>query len=529
MPNARTIALLLLALSTYELVAQEVMPRACRSVHLWWKAAEGGVQKAPTDASAFYNEVTVTKSTRGSYFAVCGFSRGYFGIQELGNGKKVVIFSIWEPGKQNNPNATPEERRVKEVASGEGVRVKRFGGEGTGGQSFYDYDWKVGETVRFVVHAKPDGDDRTQYAGFVYLPQEERWQHMATFSTLAGGHLLRGYYSFVEDFLRNGKSATISRRAVYGNCWIRTEQEQGSKWIPLTEATFTADNTPTMNIDSGVDDERVFLQTGGDTENTSTKLRARTKLVQQDRKPPLDLPEPFAAKTRPNGVRILAYNIKHGRGNDGKVDLERIARVIRRLSPDVVALQEIDNVCERSGKVDETQRLAELTGLPHHAFGQFFDFQGGEYGMAILSRFPLSDITNLRLPDGAEPRTSLVATIRSPQPFRIADVHFYRTEEQRMAQATTLLEFLKKSDIPTIVAGDFNSQPDSPVLDLFGDWSVPVKGEDRLTFSSDKPRREIDFILFRPESHFTAKEIDVIKEPVASDHRPLTLELEVAR
>ena len=76
------------------------------------------------EATAFYNELTVQKSARGSYFMACGFSRGYFGIQELTSGKKIVLFSIWEPGKQNNPNATPEERRVKEIASGEGVRVK---------------------------------------------------------------------------------------------------------------------------------------------------------------------------------------------------------------------------------------------------------------------------------------------------------------------------------------------------------------------------------------------------------------------
>ena len=163
--------------------------------------------------------------TRGSYFAVCGFSKGYFGIQELGSGKKVAIFSVWEPGKQNNPNATPEQRRVKAIASGDGVRVKRFGGEGTGGQSFYDYDWKVGESVRFAVFAKSDGQDRTQYAGYIYVPEEHRWQHMATFSTLANGHLLRGYYSFVEDFRRDGESARIVHRANYGNGWIKVNAD----------------------------------------------------------------------------------------------------------------------------------------------------------------------------------------------------------------------------------------------------------------------------------------------------------------
>ena len=502
-------------------------PRACRSVHLWWQPAkEIGGLKNPLEATAFYNELAIEKSSPGSYFMACGFSKGYFGIQELANGKKIALFSVWEPGKQNNPNATPEERRVKEIAAGPGVRVRRFGGEGTGGQSFYDYDWQIGESVRFVVFAKPDGAERTQYSGYIYVASEDRWQHMATFSTLANGQLLRGYYSFVEDFLRNGTSATISRRANFGNGWIQV----GTRWKPLTQARFTADRTQSENVDSGVSGERVFLATGGDTKNATTQLRATIQVPEVERKPPLDLPPAWSKENSPpRQLRVLAYNVKHGRGNDGQVDLERTARVIRRLNPDVVALQEIDNQASRSGNIDEPQQLAKLTGLRHHAFGSFFDFQGGEYGMAILSRFPLSEINNLRLPDGAEPRTSLVVTVEATKPFRLANVHFYATEEQRLAQAQTLLDVLdKQPEMPSMIVGDFNSQPESPVLGLFADWYIPDKGDDNLTFSSDQPRIEIDFIMHRPTKAFDVREIDVIEEPIASDHRPLTVDLEFA-
>ena len=482
----------------------------------------------PIEATAFYNELTVEQSSRGSYFMACGFSKGYFGIQELVNGKKVALFSIWEPGQQNNPNATPAERRVREIASGEGVRVKRFGGEGTGGQSFFDYEWKIGQTVRFVVFAKPDGADRTQFAGYLYLPDQQRWQHMATFSTLSQGHLLRGYYSFVEDFLRNGKSATFVHRASFGNAWVLADTKQGAQWLPLTRTRFTADRTPTDNIDSGAIHDRFFLQTGGDTKNDHTQLRDNTELARADRKPPLDLPRPFAdtASSSVRGpLRVMAYNIKHGRGNDGVVDLERIARVIRRLNPDVVALQEVDLRVTRSRNIDEAATLGELTGLKHHQFGRFMDFQGGQYGMAVISRYPISDITNLKLPEGAEPRSSLVVKIEAPTPFRLANVHFYRTEQERLAQARTLLDFLKaRQDIPCVIAGDFNSQPKSAVLELFSDWNIPSKGDDHLTFSSDKPRVEIDFVLFRPRTAFSVREMDVIDEPVASDHRPLTMD-----
>ena len=117
---------------------------ACRSVHLNFPAPEG---------TAYYNEVTVEKSAEGTYFCVCGFNQGYFGIQEKDRGKKVVIFSVWDPGKQDDPNSVDPEKRVKLISKDEKVRIGRFGNEGTGGQSFLDLDWKPGETYRFLVKA----------------------------------------------------------------------------------------------------------------------------------------------------------------------------------------------------------------------------------------------------------------------------------------------------------------------------------------------------------------------------------------
>jgi hypothetical protein len=233
---------------------------ACRSVHLGYPAPEG---------VAFYNEVTVDQSADGSYFMVCGFDLGYFGIQELADGKKVVLFSVWEPGGQNDPKTVDEERRVKLVFKGDDVRIGRFGGEGTGGQSFYDYEWKTGETYRFLVTAKTD-EKRTEFAGHFYLADKKEWKHLVTFSTLAGGKALRGYYSFIEDFRRNRVSATKARQAHFGNGWIKTKDGQ---WVALTRARFTADNNPVTNINAGVDGDRFFLTTGGETKNSGAKLQ----------------------------------------------------------------------------------------------------------------------------------------------------------------------------------------------------------------------------------------------------------------
>jgi peptidylprolyl isomerase len=227
-------------------------------------------------------------------------------------------------------------------------------------------------------------------------------------------------------------------------------------------------------------------------------------------------------------VRILAYNIHHGEGVDSVLDLERIAAVIRSVDPDLVALQEIDSVTTRTGGVDQASELARLTGLEAR-YGRFMAYRGGAYGMAILSRWPIEASANLRLPDGEEPRTALSVIVRSPvsgERLRFVGIHLYRTEEERMAQAVALDSLLSEGDLTTILAGDFNSTPDSPVMGRLGEsWQPVAKGTDRFTFSSYDPVREIDFVLLRPGERFTVLSQRLLDEPVASDHRPVFVEL----
>ena len=237
---------------------------ACRSVHLGYTAPE---------AVAFYNEITVRETAPGTYFMVCGWSKGYFGIQELGNGKKVVLFSVWDPGEQNDPTQVDDEQRVKLLHQDDAVRVGRFGNEGTGGQSFFDYDWKVGVTYRCLVTARADGQ-RSEYAGYFFVPEKQIWKHLVTFSTPTGGDLLNGTYSFIEDFQRDRVSTTHTRRAEFGPGWIKTAKLNvaDQKWQPLSGAKFTGDANPVMNIDAGVDHGRLFLATGGPINNKTIPL-----------------------------------------------------------------------------------------------------------------------------------------------------------------------------------------------------------------------------------------------------------------
>jgi hypothetical protein len=252
-------------------------PRAARSVHLWWAAP---------DAVAFYNELTVDESVPGSYFMACGFKHGYFGIQEKRDADdKVVLFSVWDPGDQNDPNSVPKDRRVEVLHQDKEVRIGRFGNEGTGAQCFFAYKWQKGQTCRFLVRAAVEGE-KTSYAAYFYVNESKEWKHLATFRTLTKGDRLRGLYSFVEDFRRDGASVKQRRSARYGNGWVETPQ---GRWEEIGKATFTADGTPLENIDAGVKDGRFYLATGGETQNT-TKLRSVIERPRTQARTPDDLP-----------------------------------------------------------------------------------------------------------------------------------------------------------------------------------------------------------------------------------------------
>jgi endonuclease/exonuclease/phosphatase family metal-dependent hydrolase len=227
-----------------------------------------------------------------------------------------------------------------------------------------------------------------------------------------------------------------------------------------------------------------------------------------------------------NDLRVVTYNIKHGRGMDEAVDLERTAAVLRPLRPDVVGLQEVDDRATRSGGVDQAERLGRLLGL-HHAFGKFMDFQGGGYGMAILSREPIARVDAVRLPQGNEPRIALVVETRLPdgRALAIVNVHFdwVRDDGFRFAQAETLARYLEGVEIPYVLLGDFNDVPESRTLGLFKARATEVRkpAGASFTFSSTEPAREIDFVFFAPPKIFVPREVKVIDERVASDHRPV--------
>ena len=223
----------------------------------------------------------------------------------------------------------------------------------------------------------------------------------------------------------------------------------------------------------------------------------------------------------------MTYNIHHGEGTDGIIDLERIARVIRAENPDLVALQEVDRFVRRTERQDQAQQLAELTDM-HMAFGFAINYQEGEYGNVILSKYPFEVLKNHQLPgEPGEDRVLMEAHVRLPSskehiPVVFLATHLDTFREPRRASVPLILDTLPQADgMLYILAGDLNDFPGSPVMDSLSGRFVAAAPPSLFTFPSDTPDRQIDHIMFTPAPGWAVKEAFVVDEPVASDHAPL--------
>ena len=232
----------------------------------------------------------------------------------------------------------------------------------------------------------------------------------------------------------------------------------------------------------------------------------------------------------PKELRVLCYNIHAGKGMDGKLDIERLAKAIMAQKPDLVAIQEIDRMTTRSGKVDQVAELERLTGM-NAVFGKTINFSGGEYGLAILSKFPITGhkVTQLPQMTNQEDRGVLEATIQLDDKTSLLFVctHLcHANDERRIKQAEKINELFAGHSGPVILAGDFNATPDNkPIETLRTEWTDTTCEEP--TYPSDKPNIKIDYIFYRPAGTARVKETHVIKDPLTSDHLPVLSVLEL--
>ena len=238
----------------------------------------------------------------------------------------------------------------------------------------------------------------------------------------------------------------------------------------------------------------------------------------------------------PIRLTVLTYNIHHGEGMDKKLDLQRIANVIRACEADLVALQEVDQGTKRTASADQPAELARMLKM-EVAYGPAMDFQGGKYGDAVLSRLPITSSRAVALPwtpsGQREPRVALAARCRLPHGAELLFIstHYDHTGESpdRLPQAQATNAELAKDDSLAILAGDFNCESGSPPMEeLARRWTIVTDGNPAKTCPADKPRIKIDHVLVKPSNRWRVIEARVIDEPVASDHRPVLVKLELA-
>lgn len=234
----------------------------------------------------------------------------------------------------------------------------------------------------------------------------------------------------------------------------------------------------------------------------------------------------------PHTLRIMSYNIHHGRGMDGVVDLERIAALIREAEVDLVALQEVDKGTRRTDQIEIAAELARLTDM-NFAFEKNIDFQGGEYGNAILSRHLITNSQNHHykmLREGEQRGLLSVDVSIHNRTITFASTHLDHRPDpsERLSNVIEIKAFMAGHTTPVILAGDFNDQPGravhSEITTIFTDaWEEAGLG-DGFTYSSTDPKSRIDYVFLSPKSAWRVTSAIVV-ESEASDHLPLLVEV----
>lgn len=237
-------------------------------------------------------------------------------------------------------------------------------------------------------------------------------------------------------------------------------------------------------------------------------------------------------------LRVATYNV-HGCVGRGGLDVGRIADVVASLECDVVALQEIDVRRPRSGGMDQAAMIAERLSV-HVAFGQACDFgDGGAYGNAILSRWPIDRAHTHALPVSrglrCEPRSVLAATVETPHgALRAWCTHLGVRGYEREAQGHTVLSHvaaaLGESDAPMVLLGDLNAGVDTPLVRELATHLVDVRRRTTArtaTFPAVLPLFALDHAFV--SAPFVVRDVAVPRTAAtasASDHLPLVVTLD---
>ena len=233
----------------------------------------------------------------------------------------------------------------------------------------------------------------------------------------------------------------------------------------------------------------------------------------------------FSAQAQ-NTLKLMSYNIKNANGMDNVCNFQRIANVINNTSPDVVAIQEVDSMTNRSGQKYVLGEIAERTQM-HGYFAPAIDYDGGKYGIGLLTKQVPLRLQSLPLPGREEARTLILAEFTD---YIYCCTHMSLTEEDRMKSLELVKAFTSSSTKPLFLAGDMNAEPESGFIKkLQKDFQI-LSNPKQHTFPAPDPKETIDYIatLKQNAKGFAVISAKVINEPMASDHRPILVELRTA-
>ena len=224
-------------------------------------------------------------------------------------------------------------------------------------------------------------------------------------------------------------------------------------------------------------------------------------------------------------VKVLSFNILHGKTMRGDFNLDVIAKVIIDVNPDFVALQEVDYKTNRAKKYDLVTELGWRTKMaPIYARAMHYD--DGEYGEGILSKYTFLNTRNIPLPyiPGDEPRTALEITtiISSKDTISFIGTHLdhLKIETNKVLQAKEINKVFSSNKYPTILAGDLNAEPKSNTMNILESfWTASYdKSDPQPTFSSENPTKKIDYVLFYPQHRWKVLKRESVCDTIASDH-----------
>ncbi|RWU07774.1 endonuclease/exonuclease/phosphatase family protein [Pedobacter chitinilyticus] len=233
-------------------------------------------------------------------------------------------------------------------------------------------------------------------------------------------------------------------------------------------------------------------------------------------------------------ITIVSYNIHHGNppAKPGVIDLDAIANVLANEKPDFVALQEVDVNINRSGNVNQAEYLAKKLNM-YFYFAKAIDHDGGDYGVAVLSKYPISEQHSLKFSriEGlkAEDRVLAVVSVKlgNGKKITFGSTHLdhQKDEALRLLQVSEIVKYAENEKGAFIVAGDFNAVPSSATIQLLDKSFIRTCDNCGFTIPVVTPKRAIDFIAFKPNRKISIFSHEVIQEHQASDHLPIVAKI----